>query len=327
MATRHDQQPQTRFKKPLPSEPPFLAFVGNLPQGIVQGDVIQIFENLKVKSVRLVKDKETDVFKGFCYVEFETLKDLEFAITLDGRLLLDNNTNPLRIDVAEQKKNDRFNNRRGGGQNRGGPGGGFNNRGGNNSNRFNNDNNFRRNDFDGGNNRGRPGFNNYNDRGGPNRGRYGNFNEERGGEDEGYNRNNRYYGDRDGGNNYNRGGGGGGGPGNPSGGDRYNNYNRGGHQRGGGNAGAGGSGAGGGGGVDSDRRNVTEKISNLSIEERDAGRPKLNLQPRTVKEPINGLAETKQAAAIFGLARPREEKVKEEEEEAAAAAAAAAAKS
>lgn len=107
---RHDQQPsqqQQRFKKPLPTEPPFLAFVGNLPQGIVQGDVVQIFQDLKVKNVRLVKDKETDVFKGFCYVEFETLQDLEGAITLDGRLVLDNNTNPLRIDVAEQKKNDR----------------------------------------------------------------------------------------------------------------------------------------------------------------------------------------------------------------------------
>jgi RNA recognition motif-containing protein len=106
---QHDQpqQQQQRYKKPLPTEPPFLAFVGNLPQGIVQSDVVQIFENLKVKNVRLVKDKETDVFKGFCYVEFETLQDLESAVTLDGRLVLDNNINPLRIDVAEQKKNDR----------------------------------------------------------------------------------------------------------------------------------------------------------------------------------------------------------------------------
>lgn len=69
---------------------------------------MQIFNELKVKNVRLVKDKETDAFKGFCYVEFETLQDLEGAVTLDGRLVLDNNsTSPLRIDVAEQKKNDR----------------------------------------------------------------------------------------------------------------------------------------------------------------------------------------------------------------------------
>jgi hypothetical protein len=32
-----------------------------------------------------------------------------------------------------------------------------------------------------------------------------------------------------------------------------------------------------------------------------------------VKDPVNQLAETKQAAAIFGAAKPREEKVKDEE--------------
>lgn len=91
----------------MPTAPPYLAFVGNLPQGIVSGDVNQIFNKFSVKHVRLVKDKDTDQFKGFCYVEFETLEELQEAIDLDGRIQLDNNPNPLRIDVAEQKKNDR----------------------------------------------------------------------------------------------------------------------------------------------------------------------------------------------------------------------------
>jgi translation initiation factor 4H len=47
--------------------------------------------------------------------------------------------------------------------------------------------------------------------------------------------------------------------------------------------------------------------------ERDAGRPKLKLAPRTVAAPVNDLAETAQRAAIFGNAKPREEKVKDEE--------------
>lgn len=93
--------------------------MGNLPQGVVQGDVIRIFQAQTVKGVRLVKDRETDQFKGFCYVEFETLKDLEEAIALDGRIQLDDASSPLRIDVAEQKKD-----RTGGGGGAGGAGGG-----------------------------------------------------------------------------------------------------------------------------------------------------------------------------------------------------------
>ena len=36
-------------KKPIPHEPPYTAFVGNLPDGIVQGDVEIMFKPLKVR--------------------------------------------------------------------------------------------------------------------------------------------------------------------------------------------------------------------------------------------------------------------------------------
>lgn len=74
----------------------------------MQGDINAIFKEYAVKSVRLVKDKETDVFKGFCYVEFDTLEDLEKVLQLDGMIVLNDRPEPLRIDVAEQKKNDRY---------------------------------------------------------------------------------------------------------------------------------------------------------------------------------------------------------------------------
>lgn len=78
-------------RRPLPQEPPFTAYVGHLPKGIVQGDVNKIFEDFKVKSVRLVRDRDTDEFKGFCYVEFDDLESLEKAIALDSSINVDGN--------------------------------------------------------------------------------------------------------------------------------------------------------------------------------------------------------------------------------------------
>lgn len=51
-------------------------------------------------------DKETDRFKGFCYVEFEYLDDLIKAIEMSGRVDVDGNL--IKIDVAEEKRNDRW---------------------------------------------------------------------------------------------------------------------------------------------------------------------------------------------------------------------------
>jgi len=55
-------------------------------------------------------------FKGFCYVEFEDLADLEAALEMDGAVEVDKCL--IKIDVAEGKRNDR-----GGGFDRRGRGG------------------------------------------------------------------------------------------------------------------------------------------------------------------------------------------------------------
>lgn len=55
----------------------------------------------------MVKDRETDQFRGYCYVEFETQDDLIEVLKLDGRIQLEESLAALRIDVAEQKKSDR----------------------------------------------------------------------------------------------------------------------------------------------------------------------------------------------------------------------------
>ncbi|XP_068159909.1 eukaryotic translation initiation factor 4H isoform X1 [Drosophila tropicalis] len=324
-----------RHVKQMPTEPPFLAFVGNLPQGLVQGDVIKIFQDFEVKNVRLVKDRETDQFKGFCYVEFETLDNLERALECDGRIKLDDLSAPLRIDIAESRKNDRPGGGFGGGGG-GGNGGGMNRDGGR----------------DGFQKRGPPrqggGSSQSYSRSGPGTGGGGGGSGNRGDSRGSYNDNYGGHSDRSRGGNGGNGGlsGSGGGMnrgyndrpanrgrygnfnnddrfdrnqdrdrgqregsyGNQSrDGDRYNNFSR--HRdrerthynpnqqsdR------SSGGGSGGGSG------NAMGAID-------DTERPRLNLQPRTIAAPINAVAETKQSASIFGNAKPREEKLKELEQ-------------
>ncbi|KAH8240476.1 hypothetical protein KR038_007919, partial [Drosophila bunnanda] len=302
-----------RQGKQLPQEPPFVAFVGNLPQGLVQGDVIKIFQDFEVKNVRLVKDRETDQFKGFCYVEFETLDNLERALECDGRIKLDDLSAPLRIDIADGRKN----NRPGGGIGGGNGGGGMSRDGGR----------------DGFQKRGPPrqgGSSQSYSRGGPGTGG-GNGGGREGGGGSGNRGDSRgSYNDSYGGHNdRSRGSGGGSGAGSGGGmnrgyndrpanrgrygnfnnddrfernqdrdrgqregsygnqsrdGDRYNNFSR--HR-------------------DRERTHYNPNLQN------DNERPRLQLKPRTIAAPINAVAETKQSASIFGNAKPREEKLKE----------------
>ncbi|VDD93352.1 unnamed protein product [Enterobius vermicularis] len=102
-----------RPRKPIPEEGPYKAFVGNLPSDSVQGDIDDIFKELKIMDTHMVRDRDSDRFKGYAYVEFNSKNDLAEALKLDG---LDYCGRPLRIDVADSQRG------RGGG--RGGRGGG-----------------------------------------------------------------------------------------------------------------------------------------------------------------------------------------------------------
>ncbi|XP_045771240.1 eukaryotic translation initiation factor 4H isoform X2 [Maniola jurtina] len=267
---------RTAGGRPLPTEPPYKAYVGNLPSGIIQGDINRIFPDLSIKNVRLVMDRETDKFKGFCYVEFEFLEDLVKAIELNGALNVDGNF--IKIDVAEEKRSGgggfdrgRRDGRDGGRDGgRGGGGGGFRRDGGRGTYEHFDAAERRAPRTQGG------GFTQDRERG-----------EQRGSGGTSGERWNEQRGER-----WSERGGRGG-----SEEARSGDWGR-----------MGRSGA-----PPAPRQAPRRNFDDMPAPPRSdtSGRPKLALAPRTVKEPVNSLAATSQASSIFGGARPREEKLKE----------------
>lgn len=83
-----------------------VAFVGNLPVDLIQGDIDIIFKNLPLRQVRMVRDRETDKFKGFCYVEFENEEALNKALLLNGAKV---NETFIKVSVAVQHQNNNNN--------------------------------------------------------------------------------------------------------------------------------------------------------------------------------------------------------------------------
>ncbi|KAJ2829206.1 Eukaryotic translation initiation factor 4B [Coemansia furcata] len=81
-----------------PTEPPYVAYVGNLSYTADDAMLRQFFAG--VQSVRLVRDRETDRPKGFGYVQFETLDALKEAVGKDGSEM---GGRQLRINLSESR--------------------------------------------------------------------------------------------------------------------------------------------------------------------------------------------------------------------------------
>ncbi|GAA5916995.1 hypothetical protein JCM5296_004038 [Sporobolomyces johnsonii] len=96
---RYDDRPQ-RAEVPIPTAPPYTAFVGNLTFETAEPDMEDFFTGLGVKSVRLVSGPDGKP-RGFGYVEFNTVDDLKNALTLSGQ---DLNGRVVRISVAEGRE-------------------------------------------------------------------------------------------------------------------------------------------------------------------------------------------------------------------------------
>lgn len=88
-----------REELPLPTNPPYTAFIGNLSFEVTEIDVSDFFAPSNTVSVRLVSGPDGRP-KGFGYVEFETLDGLKDALSRSSAQL---NGRTVRVSVAEPR--------------------------------------------------------------------------------------------------------------------------------------------------------------------------------------------------------------------------------
>ncbi|KAI1484248.1 hypothetical protein K445DRAFT_7020 [Daldinia sp. EC12] len=74
----------TQAPAQLPTKPPFTAHLGNLSYEATNESVTDFFEGCDITSVRIIEDRIEQRPKGFAYAEFANVEGLKKALTLDG---------------------------------------------------------------------------------------------------------------------------------------------------------------------------------------------------------------------------------------------------
>ncbi|KAK2463489.1 hypothetical protein APHAL10511_004575 [Amanita phalloides] len=97
---RVDRSGPPREDVPLPTRPPYTAFIGNLAFDLTEMELQNFFSAFKPKSAKIIKDRE-DKPKGFGYVEFEDLDGLKEGLAKTGSNL---SGRVIRVSVAEPPK-------------------------------------------------------------------------------------------------------------------------------------------------------------------------------------------------------------------------------
>ncbi|ROW17784.1 hypothetical protein VPNG_00880 [Cytospora leucostoma] len=95
------RQERTDFPQTIPDRPPYTAHLGNLSYDATQETVTDFFEGCEVVSVRIVEDRAEMRPKGFGYAEFATPDGLKKALELDGQSFSGRN---IRIRIADPPK-------------------------------------------------------------------------------------------------------------------------------------------------------------------------------------------------------------------------------
>ncbi|EZA53098.1 hypothetical protein DMN91_003056 [Ooceraea biroi] len=86
----------------IPTNPPYVAYISNLPYDIDESNLTNHFEGLKISNMRLPKD--ADKIRGYGYVEFEDRQSLIDALSMSNTTI---KTRRIRIEVSNSSNDDR----------------------------------------------------------------------------------------------------------------------------------------------------------------------------------------------------------------------------
>ncbi|KAK9459011.1 uncharacterized protein V1516DRAFT_680697 [Lipomyces oligophaga] len=100
-----DREPRERIERPVPDEPPFIAYIGNLANEANEEDVKEFFKSFATESVRIIRGGHDKArMYAYAYVEFTEREGLVDALKLTESEILNR---PVRINVADPPKEDR----------------------------------------------------------------------------------------------------------------------------------------------------------------------------------------------------------------------------
>ncbi|KAK6077197.1 RNA recognition domain-containing protein [Seiridium cupressi] len=89
------------FPTELPTKPPYTAHLGNLSYDATTEAVTEFLDGCDVTSVRIIEDRIEQRPKGFAYAEFKDVEGLKQALTLDGSSFQGRS---IRIKIADPPK-------------------------------------------------------------------------------------------------------------------------------------------------------------------------------------------------------------------------------
>lgn len=106
-APRAARDPNSRMQglvdeENIPTNPPFVAYITNLPYDVDEEDLAEFFAEMKVSNMRLPKD--SNKLRGYGYVEFEDRQSLIDALSMTNTTI---KTRRVRIEVSNSSNDER----------------------------------------------------------------------------------------------------------------------------------------------------------------------------------------------------------------------------